>query len=76
MCAVALCGSLLGACPYSSIPERVAMWQAVEPLLTSDVPIELRARAAFEASTVASNLQGTATRAYVELAVLNFQRAG
>lgn len=45
------------------------MWQAVEPMLTSDVPIELRARAAFEASTTASNLQGSATRAYVELVI-------
>jgi predicted ATPase/DNA-binding winged helix-turn-helix (wHTH) protein len=76
LCAVALCGSLLGACPYPSIPDRLAMWQAIEPLLTSDVPIALRARAAFEASTVASNLQGTATRAYVELAVRQFRELG
>ena len=76
VCAVALCGSLLGACPWPSIPERLAMWQAIEPLLTSRVRAPLRARAAFEASTVASNLQGTATRAYVELAVRQFRELG
>jgi len=75
-CAVALCGSVMGACPFHSIPERLAMWQAIEPLLTSDVPVGLRARAALETSHLAGNLQGEATRAHVEQAVRQFRDLG
>lgn len=76
-CAVALCAGLLAVLPESQHAERLAIWQAAEPLFAhDDVPSRLRADALIEAADKFSSVRHAQARRHAEEAVERFRALG
>ena len=68
-CAVSICASVLSSLPLSLHGERLAMWEATDPLLTEAVRAPLRVRALLEAADLYAGLKATRARGYAREAV-------
>jgi predicted ATPase/DNA-binding winged helix-turn-helix (wHTH) protein len=68
-CALSICASVLSSLPLSLHGERLAMWEATDPLLTDAVPAPLRARALLEAADLYAGLKATRACGYARQAV-------
>lgn len=75
-CAVALCAGILAVLPESQHGERLAVWEATEPLLAHDVPSELQAHALLEAAEKFSGVRHRQARLHAEEAVERFRALG